>query len=104
MKTSTNKIYGVPSEAKSANYFIRVITQQADGTLICDGYKPSVKPKNPVNKFKLIKENGEWRMQEFMVCGGMQAAITPVNALNYMNADEKNALLNELAEDGAVKF
>ena len=104
MKTNSTKIYGVPSEAKKANYFVRVITKRADGTLICDGYKPSVKPKNPVDSFELRMEDCEWKMQEFMVCAGLQAAYTPLNALLHMDAETRLATLNELAEDGAVMF
>jgi hypothetical protein len=104
MKTNSNKLYGVPSEAKKANYFVRVISKRADGTLICDGYKPTEKPKNPVDSFELRNEAGEWTMKEFMVCAGMQAAYTPLNALLHMDEEKRLATLNELAEDGAVMF
>ena len=104
MKTNSTKIYGVPSEAKNAKYFVRIVNKRADGTLICDGYKPTEKPKNPVDKFELRMEDGEWKMQEFMVCAGLQAAYTPLNALKHMDAETRLATLNELAEDGAVMF
>lgn len=104
MKTNSTKLYGVPAEAKNAEYYIRVVTRKANGTLVCDGYKPSVKPKNPVDRFELVNENGVLIMSEFFVCSGMQAAFTPLNALKIMDEEKKNALLAELAEDGEVKF
>ena len=104
MKINTSKIYGVPAEAKNANFFVRVISRHEDGTLICDGYKPSIKPKNPVDKFTLKNVDGEWKMQEFMTCGSLSACITPLGAILSMDPDNKNALLTELAEDGAIIF
>lgn len=105
MKTNDKKLTGVPTEAKQAEYFVRVICKHED-VYVCEGYKPSVKPKNPVNRFSFFfdKEIGGYRTHEFMVCGGMQSAITPLNALLWMTAEKKNALLNELAADGAVMF
>lgn len=103
MKTESTKMYGVPAEAKKAANFIRVMNRE-NGVLTCDAYKPTVKPKNPVNSFRLWKENGEWHIEEFHVCGSMTAAWTVVNYFKIMDADRKNAILTELFEDGAVMF
>lgn len=104
MKTDNRKMYGVPAEAKKAENFIRVMVRKKNGEVICDTYQPLVKPKNPVSSFRLWKENGEWQMKEFRVCGSMTAAWTAVNSFNIMDADRKNAILTELFEDGAVMF